>query len=403
MAKNPVIFANTGTSILRNPARKGATELADRIEQHVKALKESDESLADIEAQLREGESRQLVDDVVQWALQEGSEASAEIKSTEMIIEAGGESVQALFFFATDTVDGLLAAHIVGQYFEASPHDIRFVEVERVGGLQVTDGAGFIQYGLPEYLETIFSHLKTYPGYAYRRIFNPTGGFKSLVPYMTVIAMLEEAETKYIYEWSNDLIDLRPLPIEFDEELVRRAMPILAQGAQGETFERQELVEAFDIDTPLYQSAVASLWSQIDDVYILSGMGRILFEKYKDDVRNKLRISGQARRDLERIGAANVRAISAGFRRLAHPEKREAGRRGKYRTEVTDCACLGQSQADYRIHYFEATDNGDRVIHIVRVFYTSSDHDLRDRALDEGGIFRDDFDGWRDFAIEDYI
>ena len=46
-------------------------------------------------------------------------------------------------------------------------------------------------------------------------VLNPTGGFKTLVPYTVLIGMWKNVPCRYIFEQSTTLLELPPLPVEF--------------------------------------------------------------------------------------------------------------------------------------------------------------------------------------------
>jgi hypothetical protein len=58
-------------------------------------------------------------------------------------------------------------------------------------------------------------------------ILNVTGGYKALIPYITIIGQLRKLELKYIYEESNELITVGRLPINFDWELAENLVGII--------------------------------------------------------------------------------------------------------------------------------------------------------------------------------
>ena len=61
---------------------------------------------------------------------------------------------------------------------------------------------------------------------------NPTGGFKGVVPFITVLGMLFQIKTVYVFEFSKTLIKLPPLPVSFDLQLYHRATPAIQKLAQ---------------------------------------------------------------------------------------------------------------------------------------------------------------------------
>src|SRR5690554_5643439 len=265
MAQSIVIFANVGTSILGNFRHSLAKDTQESFNARLDILEKSGLKPQVIGGSGHDLPGEDIISECTQWAMAHGEEASAEIKSTQKIVsgDSSAPTVAAIHLLATDTIQGMLAAHVVARVLHESLNCHR-VEVHRIGGLQVQNGSEFARFGLPDYIGTIYTLLDRYPASAYRRIFNPTGGFKALVPYLTLIAMLEGAETRYIFERSDDLLELRPLPISFDEELVEQALPVLEETVANNSLTRAQLEDQLNLNEPFYTSRFASLWNNVD-------------------------------------------------------------------------------------------------------------------------------------------
>jgi putative CRISPR-associated protein (TIGR02619 family) len=88
-----------------------------------------------------------------------------------------------------------------------------------VAGLQVDDAARFRRVGIQN-LFGIIAALHRESGDA---VLNATGGFKSVVPYITLYGLLYRLPVVYVFERSSTLIELPPAAIGFDHELIARA------------------------------------------------------------------------------------------------------------------------------------------------------------------------------------
>lgn len=102
------------------------------------------------------------------------------------------------------------------------------VHIRRIEGLQVHDGVRLREFGLKNLITTVLGYLKD-PVYNrdFEIIINPTGGFKGVLPFLTVLGMLHGKKTVYIFEHSNDLITLPPLPFTINPDLLNRARPAI--------------------------------------------------------------------------------------------------------------------------------------------------------------------------------
>ena len=135
--------------------------------------------------------------------------ASAE---TNGLVRSGLSADDRVVFLATDTPEGRTAAeYLVGltrSEFGCGA-SVRVVE-----GLQATDARRFAREGVDNLFITLDDVTRDDPPDAIR--INATGGFKGVVPYLVLYAMVERIEVVYVYEWSNALIRLPALPVQFD-------------------------------------------------------------------------------------------------------------------------------------------------------------------------------------------
>jgi len=114
--------------------------------------------------------------------------------------------------YASETPDGQACALAVKRYLEAAFPGI-VCRVDVVEGLQVTDAVRFRTKGVLEFTRKV---LREIDGHGPENVvLNPTGGFKSLVPYTVLIGMIRRVRARYIFEQSSELIELPSMPVEF--------------------------------------------------------------------------------------------------------------------------------------------------------------------------------------------
>jgi len=102
------------------------------------------------------------------------------------------------------------------------------VDLKRIEGLQVRDAKLLREQGLKNFVKVVLSYLNDPQyQYSYETIINPTGGFKGILPFLTILGMLYGKRTIYIFEFSDELINLPPLPFSFDLQLYNRVRPAL--------------------------------------------------------------------------------------------------------------------------------------------------------------------------------
>ena len=102
------------------------------------------------------------------------------------------------------------------------------VIIERIEGLQVYDSDQLKKIGLKNFIARSLKYISDKSlEYQYDIILNPTGGFKGVLPFFTILGMLYGKKTVYIFEFSQELIYLPPLPFTFDINIFERVRPAL--------------------------------------------------------------------------------------------------------------------------------------------------------------------------------
>ncbi len=135
---------------------------------------------------------------------------SAEIHSLARI---GVSNTDRVILLASETVDGQACAEAVAKYLERYYEGV-LATVQSVKGLQVKDGLLFRREGVVNFVRSCLQAIHDYG--AENVILNPTGGFKALVPYTVLVGMLKQVPCRYIFEQSEQVLELPPLPVAID-------------------------------------------------------------------------------------------------------------------------------------------------------------------------------------------
>lgn len=273
-----------------------------------------------------------------------------------------------LYFLASETPDGVLAARILadfcGEYFKRET----FIEV--IEGLQVDNGDRFRRQGLNSLISTVFRILRDAPPETYKRIINPTGGFKGVVPYLTLIGMLQNVELSYIYESSSEMIRLAPVPLRLDFEQMEAAYEALVKCSDPNTpLTEAELRKALGSeDQPVANHPLWSLFDFIDidesgeTYYEPSGLGRIVIEHFRDKRKSKLYLSRQAVDTLRDLDGTQREIWRKHLNHMRDPEWRSL----QEHATLGDKVKIAKPAGDERIFYFEEDDGSILVAEIAR-------------------------------------
>lgn len=160
------------------------------------------------------------------------SQLSAEIHS---LVRIGIDKSDRVLLFSSETLDGHCCALAVEKYLQRYWGGIE-VKTEQILGLQVTNAEKFRNQGVVEFVKKATQAIDDYGSV----ILNPTGGYKALVPYMVLIGMIKGVECKYIFEQSTSLLELPPLPVEFNRSQFEAYKDIF------ETIDRDSVISQHD-------------------------------------------------------------------------------------------------------------------------------------------------------------
>jgi len=196
---------------------------------------------------------------------------SAEIHSLARMDVNEKDSV---VLFSSETPDGQACAGAVKRYLERARPGI-VCRIEVIAGLQVIDAQAFRTAGVLNFTKAILREIDV--NGASQCVLNPTGGFKSLVPYTVLIGMLKGVPAKYIFEQSSAVIPLPAMPVEFARSRLEPIRPLL------ERIQNESAIPRADLDAALpfeERAALESLFEEVGAGQIsLSPVGFLIWEE----------------------------------------------------------------------------------------------------------------------------
>lgn len=224
------IITTVGTSLFKNYNEE---EKDQNIASQVKAL----EKVRYSDSKWKEKESRvnKIRGKVSNWA-NANNKASAEIESSLKIIEeikkvnAEEEEIE-IILLATDTVLSRLAAEIVQKVFKENNVTVIFnSDKDVISGLQLEDKDEFEKEGLMQLVERVSGICGIYTtdnnktntkAEVKKEVYlNITGGYKALIPYLTIMGQIYKLPICYKFEKSDNILTIPQAPVEYDFLLV---------------------------------------------------------------------------------------------------------------------------------------------------------------------------------------
>jgi putative CRISPR-associated protein (TIGR02619 family) len=139
------------------------------------------------------------------------------------------QSEDRVVLLPSDNVQGRICAEMLKQaIIDAFGVPAAAVELRRIVGLQVMNAKKLREEGLKNLVKILLDYLDNDEyRYSYDIVLNPTGGFKGVVPFVTILGMLYGKRSVYLFEFAEELITLPPLPFSFDMHLYHRVRPAL--------------------------------------------------------------------------------------------------------------------------------------------------------------------------------
>lgn len=161
----------------------------------------------------------------------------------------------------------------------ATHYDGLEVVHRRVPGLQVQDERRFRQEGVVNFVKLLGADIDQFGQTTC--ILNPLGGYKALVPYSVLVAMVRRIPVQYIFEGTETLLTLPALPLDFPTSLME------ALSAVFEMIERESSLSLTDFRKRLGKSPadeqLAALFEIEGNDVTLSAVGYLLSQTLREN------------------------------------------------------------------------------------------------------------------------
>jgi putative CRISPR-associated protein (TIGR02619 family) len=242
--------------------------------------------------------------------------ASAE---TNGLFRAGITDRDEVVFLTTETEDGRLCGTRLVAFVEKefSCH-ARTVEVK---GLQVRDGVKFRREGIGNFFSKLDEVTADRDPEEIR--LNATGGFKGAIPYLVLYGMFNGLPVSYVYEFSDTLITLPPIPVEFDWARVAPAAQTIIAIAKAGALSESEWRINMPPDYFVHQGSYDTLFEFDRGAVGLSAIGYLMKRRLEEATASAVvHLSPIARHSLEQADPATRREFQMMLDRVRDPTAR---------------------------------------------------------------------------------
>ncbi len=199
------------------------------------------------------GVGKRIENKEVYWIEKEGynEDCCAEIKTLlEFYKEQSGakDTVLEVDLIITDTARSALAAKLIKENISHFNKNIKVINIIIAKGLQTENFTKFEDEGIENlFKELVDKIINDKNGKKFdenKTIINISGGYKAIIPYMTIFAQVYSIKSIYIYEDSTSLITVPALPIQIDWGFAEEYYPYLSDPFLNRDKEKQDhLVE----------------------------------------------------------------------------------------------------------------------------------------------------------------
>lgn len=304
-------------------------------------------------------------------------EGSAELNS---LFRMGVSGDDRIILLSSDTDDGEMIAKALAKALKQKKKCN--AEVKRISGLQTDDRKKFEQTGITNLSEIIIDEIEK-NRWQYHVVLNATAGFKATVPYLTFIGMIFNVPIRYIFERSESIIDLPPIPIVFDLERLKRLEPVIDK-ITSDYIPLDEFTSNTGFSYEDMEQYTGDILLKEDGLVTLRPTGRILYRRYLQLKGNKVYLSQAVTKKLE-TGSYNRKTFEALFRKMKDPVHLQSKLHSDIKKQgKVDLECYKAGDTSERIFFY----TGERAVYICDIYM----HDEYERAITQGGLLKEKYE-----------
>lgn len=302
--------------------------------------------------------------------------ASAETNALSRVALTG----DSLYFLASETAEGELCGRLLAEFYRAQG----FVsEFRLIRGLS-SQSAGFVQYGLRNYVQELSDIIIKAQRKGQAIEINNTGGFKAQIAYANVVGLIFRIPVFYIHENFKDIIYMPKTPIQWDMSLFYEN-EIFFEWLEADLRTHQDVKQRQES----HDERIQLLLDENADGYTyLSPLGLAYLSAFKDEVdkheNTPIWLSHQATRDWQGFDASTREKFS----RVIRPLRIEGLRRAQTKQmRQGDAPVFPQGHRDERVYFIEHEEADKKGVCILEF----TRHGWNYEKLYTRGVFRHEY------------
>jgi putative CRISPR-associated protein (TIGR02619 family) len=241
---------------------------------------------------------------------------SAETNSLSQVSDI---AVAQIVLLHTETEDGRICAETLAD--TVMEHLTSNVKRVQISGLQVKDEKVFRRDGIQNLFQALNRTLDSISDKDV--VLNVTGGFKSVVPYITLFGLINRLDVIYIHETANSLMHLPPLPLSFDFELLGEIRDAMLKLRKEGLMQRQAFLKLIRNRSVQQEAWLRSLIEEEGDMVAPSALAALFFRE-QDTHTCRVMISDKARESLDTSSGGVRRQYLGMLERVSDPLWRDS-------------------------------------------------------------------------------
>lgn len=235
----------------------------------------------------------------------------------------------------TQTEDGRACADALKALISDREELGQKVQLHEVYGLQVTDRDRFRREGIDNLFKILDELSKPHRDSGQQDVWlNVTGGYKSVVPYVTLFGLLYRLPVVYIFERSKTLITLPPAAIDFDFERLAQVDDAIHRLAEEGAMPKSEFFKAIPNLDHAKRDWLSTLLEEDDGHVTLSAFGLLASRGINRDVPS-VYLSPRALEAYNGAGGDVRRHFTSMLSNVSNPIWRQQKRHSFHRTDLT--------------------------------------------------------------------
>lgn len=206
--------------------------------------------------------------------LREDKDSSAEVTSTFKLYNKLRKKLN-IIPIVTDTLLSNICAEAITDVLSAN-QNFEVASKILVKGLQVYDNKKFLKEGMPNLINKLENYSSISNVYL-----NFTGGYKGVIPYLTLWAQINNIKMIYLYEESNELIEIPQAPIDISWSVFHKYYHLIQQLKIGVEISKEEFLRKNNLQYSDFPDIIDEVYEGNYHFISLNSIGSIFLNKFE--------------------------------------------------------------------------------------------------------------------------